>query len=242
MTPETFEIQIRSTETLAPSVKSFVFERVDGRPLGFQAGQWLNLVLPVASGEIRRAYSIASAPDGTPVFELAITEVTGGPGSGYLCGLGAGARLRAIGPQGFFTRDPLDPHPSLLVATGTGVTPLRSMMRAAIAAGSTTPMWLLLGVRHVEDVLYRGEFESLARLHPQVRVDFTLSQGDPSWVGRRGYVQTHIPELLAELTNATGSEPHIYVCGLERMITAVRQLVRKDMGIARERVHSERYD
>src|SRR5215470_14123283 len=144
--PETFDIEIQSIDTLAPSVKSFVFERTDGRPLAFEPGQWLNLVLPAPTGEIRRAYSIASAPDGTARFELAVTEVTGGPGSGYLCGLGPGARLSAVGPQGFFTRDPSDASPSLLVATGTGVTPLRSMMRAAVAAGSTAPLWLLLGV------------------------------------------------------------------------------------------------
>jgi CDP-4-dehydro-6-deoxyglucose reductase len=240
--PETFDIEIRSIDTLAPSVKSFVFERTDGRPLAFEPGQWLNLILPMPASEIRRAYSIASAPDGTPRFELAVTEVTGGPGSGYLCGLGPGARLRAVGPQGFFTRSPADANPSLLVATGTGVTPLRSMMLAALAAGTPAPMWLLLGVRHVDDILYRAEFESLARSHPQVRVDFTLSQGGPGWSGRRGYVQNHIPELWALLSSSNQGQPHVYVCGLERMITAVRQLVRKDMGIARERVHSERYD
>ena len=242
MTPETFDITIRSVATLAPSVKSFVFERVDGRPLAFEPGQWLNLILPLPTGEIRRAYSIASAPDGTPLFELAVTEVTGGPGSGYLCGLGPGAQLRAVGPQGFFTRAPSDASPSLLVATGTGVTPLRSMMNAAVTSGSTTPLWLLLGVRHMDDILYRAEFEALARSYPHVRVEFTLSQGGPDWPGRRGYVQTHIPELWTELGAKNRGEPHLYVCGLERMITAVRQLVRTDMGIPRQRVHSERYD
>jgi CDP-4-dehydro-6-deoxyglucose reductase len=242
MTPETFDIGITSATTIAPSVQAFVFERLDGRPLLFEPGQWLNLILPLPAGEIRRAYSIASAPDGTPRFELAVTEVQDGPGSGFLCGLGPGARLRAVGPQGFFTRGALDPHPSLLVATGTGVTPLRSMLNAALAAGSTTPMWLLLGVRHVEDILYREEFEGLARSHPGVRVDFTLSQGGDAWSGRTGYVQRHVPELFAELARTSQAEPHVYVCGLERMVTAVRQLARKEMGLPRERVHGERYD
>jgi ferredoxin-NADP reductase len=242
MTPETFDITILSTDTIAPSVKTFVFERTDGRPLVFEPGQWLNLVLPLASGDIRRAYSIASSPNGTPRFELAVTEVTGGPGSGYLCGLGPGAQLRAIGPQGFFTRRAADPNRSLFVATGTGVTPLRSMIHAALAAGSQVPLWLLLGVRHVDDILYRAELEALARANPNVRVEITLSQGGPDWTGRRGYVQTHIPELWAELSVKSEGEPNLYVCGLERMITAVRQLVRKDMGVPRERVHSERYD
>jgi CDP-4-dehydro-6-deoxyglucose reductase len=101
---------------------------------------------------------------------------------------------------------------------------------------------LLFGVRHSDDILYRAEFEALARSKSHVRVDFTLSRGGPEWSGRRGYVQTHIPELWAELARSSGAEPHLYVCGLERMITAVRQLVRKDMGMPRERVHSERYD
>jgi ferredoxin-NADP reductase len=242
MVPETFEIELASSSMLAPSVRRLVFGRTDGRPLAFQPGQWLNLVLPLPGGEIRRAYSIASPPNGTPQFELAVTEVTAGPGSNYLATLGPGAKLRAIGPQGFFTRAPLDPAPALMVATGTGVTPIYSMMQTAAAAGSATPICLLLGVRRIADLLYRPELEALAAACPTIRVHFTLSQGEPEWAGRRGYVQTHVPELWEGLRRLERGEPHIYVCGLERMVSAVRNLVRKEMGIPRERVHSERYD
>ena len=242
MVPETFEVEVISTSPLAPSVRRLVFARTDGRPLVFEPGQWLNLVLPLPTGDIRRAYSIASPPNGTPRFELAVTEVTGGPGSSYLARLAPGAKLSAIGPQGFFTRAPLDPAPALMVATGTGVTPLYSMMQAAVAAGSSAPLWLLLGVRRTADLLYRSELEALAAPHPSIRLHFTLSQGEPDWTGRRGYVQTHIPELWEDLRRVGHGEPHLYVCGLERMVSAVRQLVRKEMGIPRERVHSERYD
>jgi ferredoxin-NADP reductase len=252
MSVETFEIEIRSIRQLAPNVKEFVFSRTDNRPLQYAPGQWLNLVLPMAGGEIRRAYSIASPPRGTASFELAVTEVVGGPGSGYLCGLETGARLRAIGPQGFFTREPLDPSPALLVATGTGVTPLRAMMLAALAAGDrrapqasgpTSPtMWLLVGVRHERDMLYRDELEALARIHPHFRVMFTLSQAGPAWTGRRGYVQLHLRALWEELSAVSSSEPHVYICGLEKMVGAVRHLFRKELGVPRQRVHSERYD
>jgi len=242
MPVETFDIEIQSTSVLAPSVKSFVFSRLDRKELVYQPGQWINLVLPVPSGEIRRAYSIASAPDGSPNFEVAVTEVTGGPGSGYLCGLGPGATLRAIGPQGFFTRDANERTPALFVATGTGVTPLRSMLQAAARTGLVSPIWLLLGVRRTADLLYRAELEALASSQTNFRVFFTLSQGEPEWTGLRGYVQTHIAELWAELNAIKKGEPHLYVCGLERMTTAVRHLLRKEMGVPRERVHSERYD
>ena len=142
--------------------QSFVLSRVDGKELVYQPGQWINLVLPVHSGEIRRAYSIASAPDGTPNFEVAVTEVTGGPGSGYLCGLEPGAKLRAIGPQGFFTREPDDAAPALFVATGTGITPLRSMLQRSDPRRASAPIWLLLGVRRTADLMYRAELEALA--------------------------------------------------------------------------------
>jgi CDP-4-dehydro-6-deoxyglucose reductase, E3 len=242
MVPETFEIEVVSATRLAPSVKRLRFARTDGRPLAFDAGQWLNLILPLSDGEIRRAYSIASPPNGTPHFEIAVTEVTGGPGSSYLGALAPGAKLRAIGPQGFFTRPALDPSPALMVATGTGVTPIFSMMQTAVAAGSAAPIWLLLGVRRTDDLLYRAELEALAASSPEIRLHFTLSQGEPEWTGRRGYVQTHIPELWEHLSRLGRGEPHLYVCGLERMVSAVRQLVRKEMGVPRERVHSERYD
>lgn len=242
MVPETFDIEVVSASLLAPSVRRFVFARTDGRPLVFDAGQWVNLVLPLAGGEIRRAYSIASPPRGTPQFEIAVTEVAGGPGSSYLSTLAPGAKLRAIGPQGFFTRPPFETAPALMVATGTGVTPLYSMVQTAAAAGSSTPISLLLGVRRRADLLYRAELEALAESHPSIRVHFTLSQGEQEWTGRRGYVQTHVAELWEELCRLERGAPHLYVCGLERMVSAVRKLVRKEMGIARERVHSERYD
>lgn len=240
--PETFETHVESIYDLAPSVRGLVLARADGEPLAFEPGQWVNLVLPLPGGEIRRAYSIASPPYGTPRFELAVTRVTNGPGSGYLCDLPPGSTLRAIGPQGFFTRLPEEPSPALFVATGTGVTPLRSMMRAAIGAGSKVPLWLLFGVRREEDLLYRDELEALASEHPNVAVHFTLSQPADGWTGRRGYVQTHVPELLEQLAALGQGDPHVYVCGLEKMVKSVRNLTRKELGLPRERVHSERYD
>ena len=89
---------------ISPNVRELAFERADGSPLDFKAGQWVSLVLPLEEGEARRAYSIASPPFGDGRFEVAITKVDRGPGSTYLHALEIGAQLRAIGPQGFFTR------------------------------------------------------------------------------------------------------------------------------------------
>jgi len=255
--PPTFEARLVGARALSPSVRELAFERTDARPMAFEPGQWVNTLLPTAvcggnaevdeaaagvASEVKRSYSIASAPDGSSRFEIAITRVQGGPVSTWLHEVAPGAVLRFSGPQGFFTRPVASPPPSLMVATGTGVTPMRSMIRAATARGSRSPTWLLLGVRHQEDMLYADEFGALARAHPSFRFEATLSQPRGTWAGRRGYVQAHIRELWQELAAVSDAEPHAYVCGLQRMVGSVRDLLRKEMGLPREQVHSERYD
>lgn len=241
--PPTFDVRLARARMLAPAVRELAFERVgSGEPFVFQAGQWVSLVLPLAEGEARRAYSIASPPDATPGFEVAVTKIDGGPGSTFLHDLPVGATIRAIGPQGFFTRPRGANHPSLFVGTGTGVTPLRSMIRDALASGEQAPMRLLFGVRHEEDRLYREELEALEARHRNFRVFYSLSQPAPEWTGLRGYVQGHAEGLWRELIAGAGAAPHVYVCGLERMVGAVRDLMRKQLGVDRKQVHSERYD
>ncbi|HEX3344012.1 MAG TPA: FAD-dependent oxidoreductase [Polyangiaceae bacterium] len=244
--PPHFEARVASARVLTPAVRELTFERVDGRPMEFEPGQWVNVILPVAVGEssdIKRSYSIASPPDGTPRFSVAVTRVQGGPGSTWLHAVEPGTTLGFIGPQGFFTRPVTSGAPALMVATGTGVTPMRSMLLAAAAAGSRTPSWLLLGVRREEDLLYRDELQALADAHPFLRFDATLSQPGDGWMGRHGYVQTHVRAMWEELSKLGGATPpHAYVCGLERMVGSVRDLLRKEMGLPRQQVHSERYD
>jgi CDP-4-dehydro-6-deoxyglucose reductase, E3 len=241
--PPTFDVRLTRARMLSPSVRELGFERIDegGAPFTFAAGQWVSLVLPLAEGEARRAYSIASPPNGTPMFEVAITKVADGPGSTYLHELPIGSTIRVIGPQGFFTRAPKAGHPSLFVGTGTGVTPLRSMIKDALAAGETSPLTLLFGVRHDTERLYCDELEALEKQHPNFRVLYSISRPGPDWQGLTGYVQTHVEKLWREL-EATGTPPHVYICGLERMVGAVRDLLRKQMGVDRKQVHSERYD
>jgi hypothetical protein len=75
-----------------------------------------------------------------------------------------------------------------------------------------------------------------------VRFEPTLSQPQATWHERRGYVQAHVRDLWEKLSASSGTTPHAYVCGLQRMVGSVRELLRKEIGLAREQVHSERYD
>lgn len=244
--PPTFHVRLVERTSLTPSVCRLLFERVDGVPFEFEAGQWVNLVIPTpeaAAPNIRRAYSVASPPLHTPRFELAVTRVESGPGSTTLHTMEIGRELEVVGPQGFFTRPLEKAGPSLFVGTGTGLTPLRSMLLHAARAESRHPIWLLFGVREEADLLFRAELQKVADDHPKTtRVEFTLSRAHEGWGGRRGWVQTHVRELWEGLRAASGESPHVYICGLRGMVDGVRDLLKTELQLPRQLVHSERYD
>jgi CDP-4-dehydro-6-deoxyglucose reductase, E3 len=242
MPAPSFSARLVSVRDLTPTVRELAFEKEDG-PLVHEPGQWLNLDIPrEGDTPLTRAYSIASAPTTSTRFELAVTRVATGPGSQILHTLVPGLCLSASGPNGFFTRPVTEGVPSLFVGTGTGITPLRSMVVAATRAGAKEPLTMLIGVRSEADMLYADELATIAEAHPNVRVRYTLSQPSDAWQGLRGYVQEHVPHLVKEIDEMGQGEAHVYICGLEKMVKGVREIARKQLSLPRERVHSERYD
>ena len=224
---------------LSPTVKVFEFRCTDGEPLAFVAGQWLNFDVPTPQGVMRRAYSIASPPDAQHPdrFEIAVTRVEdGGSVSRALHALEPGAQLAIDGPHGFFTRERERDLPALFVGTGTGVCPLRAMIGDELRAPGGPKLTLLFGVRTEADVLWREQLEAWARDHPRFSLRVTLSRPPPDWHGLRGYVQHHLPQLIEP------PGPHVYVCGLTKMITEVRRTLKQDLVYDRRMIHSERYD
>ena len=118
----------------------------------------------------------------------------------------------------------------------------RSARTSRAWSGDDSPMMLLFGVRHEEDRLYLDELEALAKAHANFRFECSLSQPKSDWNGLRGYVQTHVEKSWRELEATGRGAPHAYICGLERMVGAVRDVLRKQMNVPRQQVHSERYD
>jgi CDP-4-dehydro-6-deoxyglucose reductase len=219
---------------IAPGVRHFVFEAPLLERLEFVPGQFVSLSDAVASRNITRAYSIASAPGNSNRFELCLNRVDGGAFSPHLFELSAGDAVNMQPPLGTFTlRQPL--RDSLLVATGTGIAPFRSMLKAVLQEHSPA-FTLLFGVRYESHLLYRQEFEALARQYPQFRFWPTLTQPGADWAGRTGRVQAHLSEAIGGRRDVD-----IYLCGLEPMVDDVRQIL-KGRGFDRKQIRYEKYD
>lgn len=228
--------RLTQARALSPSVRSLSLAVGEG-PFAFEAGQWLDLYIDTAQGEQKRAYSIASGP-GAALVELAVTRVAEGAASTALHELPIGTELEVSGPFGLFTREPAQrARPALFVATGTGLSPLRSMLFDWQRQAERAPITLLFGVRTEADILWHEELSAWAARFPELRLEVTLSRPSAEWRGRRGYVQAHLAELARTL-----DEPHVFICGLNRMVSEVRALCKGELGLDRKRIHSERYD
>ena len=144
-----------------PRVKTIRFE-IPGWA-GHRAGQHVDVRLTAEDGyQAQRSYSIASPPDGTRV-ELTVERLEDGEVSPYLTDeLRPGDQIELRGPiGGYFVWEPPQGGPLLLVAGGSGVAPLMSMIRLRAAVGSDADTRLLFSSRSWEDVIYRDELERL---------------------------------------------------------------------------------
>ena len=155
--------------------------------------------------------------------------------SPYLFDLKPGDEIQMTGPYGgFIFRRPVED--SILVATGTGIAPFRAMLQDRLAPDSARQFTLIFGVRYERGLLYRAEFEELARDHPNFRFWPTLSRPEPGWRGRCGHVQEHLTEAIGERRDV-----NVFICGLKAMVDDVRSLL-KSWGFEKKRIIYEKYD
>src|SRR5580658_1833468 len=186
---------IQSVE-IAPDVRHFVFEAPDIEKLTFTPGQFVSFTDAVDGKKITRAYSIASAPGDSNRFELCLNLVTDGHLSPRLFSMRPGESVEMLPPLGqFVIRHP--DRDAVLIATGTGIAPFRSILRAHLN-DSSRAFTLLFGVRHEHSLMYRAEFEEMARRYSHFRFLPTLTRPGPDWSRLTGRVQQHLTEAFGE--------------------------------------------
>jgi ferredoxin-NADP reductase len=225
---------IESVE-IAPDVRHFIFEAPEVRSLEFIPGQFVSFTDTVRGKKITRAYSIASAPSSTNRFELCLNLVTEGYFSPHLFRMKPGDAVDMLPPLGQFVLRHPD-RDSILIATGTGIAPFRSILQAHLSENSPA-FTLLFGVRYEHSLMYRKEFEEMARRFPNFRFWPTLTRHDPQWTGRTGRVQAHLEEAIGGRRDVD-----VFLCGLKAMVDDVRNILKGQMGFDRKQILYEKYD
>lgn len=226
------------TRELAPETRHFDFEVPEASEFAFTPGQFISVVHQVEGKQITRAYSIASPRNGNR-FSLCLNRVQDGLVSPYLFGLEPGAEIEVHEPLGYFTmRHP--GHRAVFIATGTGIAPFRSILLDYLPR--TEPhVTLLFGVRHEQGLLYREEFETLAKTHAHFTFIPTLTRPTEGWIGQTGRVQQHLDSVLTLDPAADIPTLDVYICGLKEMVDSVRREL-KQRGFSRQQIIYEKYD
>ena len=247
----------------------FVLDEMESFP--FAAGQFISAVAQDPNGKQQtRAYSIASAAKGNH-FDLCVNRVENGFFSNHLCDLTdlpPGGTVQVHGPHGHFVlHEPVTD--SILIATGTGVAPMRGYTQwlfppesgpdAGPDRSNGKDIWLVYGTRYETDIYYQEEFEALAARKPNFHYLPTLSRAQDSWTGLRGHVQAHVANIIEERAARLGLpvkspevDPtippkelqfdfYVYICGLNFMVSSVREML-AGYGWHRKQIVFERYD
>src|SRR5262245_27895370 len=206
---------------------------------GHHAGQHVDVRLTAEDGyQAQRSYSIASAPEDDHLV-LTVERLDEGEVSPYLTDeLQAGDRLELRGPiGGYFVWEESLGGPLLLVAGGSGIVPLRAMLRHRSAARSTVPARLLYSSRSLDDVIYRDDLNRL-RTDDEVDIRLTLTREWPAeWKGHRGRVDS---ALLGEVAWPAGEGALTYICGPTGFVEATANgLV--ELGHDAARIRTERF-
>ena len=205
--------RVQKMERLADDVMALYLRLPANERLQFLAGQYIEFLLKDGA---RRSFSMGNAPHDDELIQLHVRRVAGGQFTDHVFGkMKERDILRLEGPLGtFFLRED-SAKPIVLVASGTGFAPIKSIIENALHKGVTRPMVLYWGGRRPKD-LY---MDALARQWP-IQYIPVVSDALPedSWTGRSGFVHRAVMQDFPDL-----SGHQVYACGVPVMVDAARR-------------------
>jgi 3-ketosteroid 9alpha-monooxygenase subunit B len=196
----------------------------------YRPGQFLTVRVPHATdGSVARCYSLSSTPGVDEHLKITVKRVAAGHASNWICDrVEPGAVLDVLPPAGLFTPATVDGD-LLLLAGGSGITPVISILKAALGSG-TGHLALVYANRDAHSVIFRDELRRLADRHPdRLRVThwFDAEQGPPTPAG--------LDPLLRPYSGRD-----VYLCGPEAFLTVTRGTL-VAIGVPPRRIHVERF-
>ncbi|MHB8421780.1 MAG: FAD-binding oxidoreductase [Leptospirales bacterium] len=236
-----------------PRVRTFRLALPPERAFTFKAGQFVMASIPdflnSKGRPVRRAYSVASSPKDLEkgYLELTITRVgEGGFFSNRIHESQRGDSIGIDGPYGSFVlKGANEPQPSryVFVASGSGIAPLRGMIRTLFLEGRTVPVELFYGFRHRSDFIFEREFCGYSETIPDFSMVTALSRasssgnegGSGTWNGLSGRITKLLPDLIRERSHS-----EVYICGPPEMVSETDSFF-EGMGYPKESVHKEQW-
>jgi len=204
-------------------------------------GQHYDIRLTAEDGyQAQRSYSIASEPEREGEIDLTVERINDGEVSTYMHDvLIPGDLIEVRGPiGGYFVWEASMAEPLLLIAGGSGVVPLMSMIRHHAAVGAQNPTALLYSSRSFEDIIYYQELEKLSAANGGFQIFHALTRSQPP--GWKGYARRIDQDMLKEVARPLGNSVQVYICGPTLLVEAAANTLVK-IGIRSDHIRTERF-
>jgi len=225
-----FLAELERNERLTEDIHALRLRLLEPKQMRFTAGQFVNVELPGSTEA--RTYSLANAPSQNGQLDLIVNLRRGGRFSSLLSNESAlGSRFRVFGPFGQL-RIRLSHRPIILVANGSGISPMLSMLTDLAEKGSTRKVRLFFGVRAAEDLFALEQLAEIGRAMPSFELVPVLSREWPAdWPGETGPLAAAIRRRVASAVDHDA-----YLCGAPWCIESTLPVL-LELGIRRRNVH-----
>ncbi len=223
-------------------VKTFRLVRTDDSLPPFEAGQFINLSVTIDSVTTSRAYSISSAPSQHDYIDITVKRVDGGfVSNNLLDDIKVGDELESTSPSGEFHYNPIFHGDDLvMLAGGSGITPIMSMIREFIGCGSGKIIHLVYICRTPADVIFCNELEALDADNNNFAFTKVISRPEPGYIGITGHITAELLKSLLENANTSLQDKTWYVCGPTGMCESAKNDL-LDLGIRLGKIRQESF-
>ncbi len=234
---DTFSLELMRSEEQTHDAKTLCFRIQDGKQLMAKPGQFLTFHLNIDGKQVVRCYSICSSPLKTDYIEITPKRTQNGYASDFLNERALpGLVVRASGPAGKFYFDEKAHKDIVLIAAGSGITPMIAMLRYMEERALDVPVTLIYCVRTSQDIIFRDELTRLSRSLARFRLIITLSAPDAGWKGNKGRLNK---ELLLERV-LDFRTPTFFLCGPGGFMQDASELL-KEQGVSADRIKQESF-
>jgi ferredoxin-NADP reductase/mono/diheme cytochrome c family protein len=230
-------LRLASITRQTPDSKTLRFIVPPDRQLNARPGQFLTFSFLFDGKKVVRSYSICSSPARSGYVEITPKRVSEGCVSVFLNDRATvGLTVEASGPFGQFHFNPGKCQNIVLLAAGSGITPMMAMLRYIDDLCLETTVTLLYCVRTSNDIIFHRELNDLQARLKKFRYHLLLSQPHAEWSGRRG----HISREFIEETVQEPASPDFFLCGPPPFMEASRSIL-SGLGVKPERIRRESF-
>ena len=212
-------------------VKTFTFDLDE--ELEFKSGQFVRLTIP--NCEIPRPFSISSSGEKSKHITITIKIYKNGKFTKKADELSVGEKVEIEGPYGHFIFEKETKEDVVLIAAGSGMSSLHSIMECIINNELKNNINLLYSVKTPKDIIFKEKIKNLAKEKDNLDFYFTVTRESNNWDGATGRLTTKV--LSNEVKN---KESLFYICGPPLFVKSIMASL-EEIGVKKESIKTERY-